>query len=181
MPIVDGLTSTKMIRSYEKTHPSNILSSRAALNGRIPVFAVSASLVEKDREMYVEAGFDGWILKPVDFKRLAMLLGGIVEEKTREACLYKPGYWLEGGWFSEVQPTAFASSTSPSSEAMVSSSTISSYPIHTDDSSTDPISQEQNRLHQLSTDASHDQSMRHDPGESGNIEASGTQKFEKDS
>ena len=142
MPIVDGLTSTKMIRSYEKTHPSNLLSSRAALNGRIPVFAVSASLIEKNMETYIEAGFDGWILKPVDFKRLAVLLSGIVEEEKRKACLYKPGHWLEGGWFSKVQPTAFASSTLPSAKVVVSDSTNSSLPNGTDDPFTDPVSQE---------------------------------------
>lgn len=101
MPIIDGLTSTEMIRSYEKTHSAGILSYRAALNGRIPVFAVSASLVEKDRQKYIDAGFDGWILKPIDFKRLAVLLSGIVEEDTRKSCLYKAGNWEKGGWFSK--------------------------------------------------------------------------------
>jgi CheY-like chemotaxis protein len=40
MPIVDGLTSTKMIRSFEKSHPETDLSSRAKGNGRVPIFAV---------------------------------------------------------------------------------------------------------------------------------------------
>lgn len=99
MPIVDGLTSTKMIRSFEKSHPMVEYSGRAALNGRVPVFAVSASLVEKDRHVYVQAGFDGWILKPVDFRRLSELFTGIVEDNTRESCLYTPGKWERGGWF----------------------------------------------------------------------------------
>lgn len=99
MPIVDGLTSTKMIRSFEKSHPMIEYSGRAALNGRVPVFAVSASLVEKDRYLYVQAGFDGWILKPVDFQRLNELFTGIVEDNTRESCLYTPGKWERGGWF----------------------------------------------------------------------------------
>ncbi|KAF4631152.1 hypothetical protein G7Y89_g6985 [Cudoniella acicularis] len=58
MPIVDGLSSTKMIRSLEKSHPQSILS-RAFCNGRVPIFAVSASLVECERQTYVNAGFDG--------------------------------------------------------------------------------------------------------------------------
>ena len=99
MPILDGLGSTKMIRSFEKSHPMIGYSDRATLNGRIPVFAVSASLVEKDRQRYVDAGFDGWILKPVDFHRLNELFTGIVERDTREACLYTPGRWECGGWF----------------------------------------------------------------------------------
>jgi CheY-like chemotaxis protein len=92
MPIVDGLTVTKMIRSFEKTHPQNSLSPRAATNGRVPIFAVSASL-ERERQIYIDGGFDGWILKPVDFKRLNALLLGIVEEETRNAHLYQPGRW----------------------------------------------------------------------------------------
>lgn len=67
--IVDGLKSIKMIRSFEDTHPGIGLSDCAACNGRVPVFAVSASLVEKDRQLYVDGSFDGWILKPIDFKR----------------------------------------------------------------------------------------------------------------
>lgn len=100
MPIVDGFTSTKMIRSFEKTSPSSrCLSPRAGLNGRIPIFAVSASLVERELEKYIEAGFDGWILKPVDFKRTELLLRGIVDEELRNSCIYQPGKWEQGGWF----------------------------------------------------------------------------------
>ena len=101
MPIVDGLTSAKMIRSYEKTHPTRRLSARAALNGHIPIIAVSASLVERDRQTYMDAGFDGWILKPISFLRLAELLAGIVDPRIRHAALYQPGEWERGGWFAE--------------------------------------------------------------------------------
>lgn len=99
MPIVDGLTSTKMIRAFEKTpeHPGH--SKLASMNGRIPIFAVSASLVESERQIYIDAGFDGWILKPIDFKRLNTLLTGIHSEETRQLCLYFPGGWEQGGWF----------------------------------------------------------------------------------
>nr|DAZ85347.1 TPA_exp: phytochrome-1 [Monilinia laxa] len=117
MPIVDGLTSTKMIRSFEKTHLN--LSPRAKLNGRVPIFAVSASLVERERQTYIDAGFDGWVLKPIDFKRLNVLLEGIVDSKVRESCLYRPGEWEHGGWFHKMQPSAFQSSTAPSNETPV--------------------------------------------------------------
>ncbi|KAI1175189.1 hsp90-like protein [Nemania sp. FL0916] len=93
MPIVDGLTSTKLIRAFEK---SAALSLR---HRRIPIFAVSASLMEKDRAVYIEAGFDGWILKPIDFRRLHVLLDGITNEVVREQSLYEPGEWERGGWF----------------------------------------------------------------------------------
>jgi hypothetical protein len=67
---------------------------------RIPIMAVSASLVEREKETYSSAGFDGWILKPIDFKRLETLLLGIVDDVVRNAALYVPGEWERGGWFS---------------------------------------------------------------------------------
>ncbi|KAK5995213.1 Cyanobacterial phytochrome B-like protein [Cladobotryum mycophilum] len=106
MPIVDGLTSTKMIRAMEKTPEHVGHSPLSAICDRIPIFAVSASLVEKGRETYIDAGFDGWILKPVDFKRLSTLLEGIQEDETRNACLYAPGEWERGGWFGSHQTSS---------------------------------------------------------------------------
>jgi CheY-like chemotaxis protein len=121
MPIVDGLTATKMIRSFEKLHSGSHLSARAAVNGRVPIFAVSASLVERELQTYINAGFDGWILKPIDFKRLNILLLGIVEDDTRQSCLYKPGEWEKGGWFSRSQPSVLEASTVPSDKSPVQS------------------------------------------------------------
>ena len=174
MPIVDGLTSTKMIRSYEKSHATDILSVRAALNSRVPIFAVSASLMEKDFQKYVDAGFDGWILKPVDFKRLGELLCGIVEEDTRRKALYVPGNWDEGGWFTKLQPDLFNASTKPSPQESVSSAPLPAQPGHGDD---DPISKEQDRLDQLETDAVHASSQPSDRGQSGNLKHAGLESL----
>ena len=99
MPIVDGLTSTKMIRAFEQDQRASGLLTTAHRGHRIPIIAVSASLVEREKDTYVGAGFDGWILKPIDFKRLETLLRGIVDDQTREESLYVPGYWEKGGWF----------------------------------------------------------------------------------
>lgn len=99
MPIVDGLTSTKMIRTTERSDNHAGLSRLALNQGRIPIFAVSASLVEKDKDSYIGAGFDGWILKPIDFKRLETLLLGIQNDETRNSALYAAGQWERGGWF----------------------------------------------------------------------------------
>ena len=168
MPIVDGLTSTKMIRSFEKSHPYKSLSKRAELNGRIPIFAVSASLVERDRQKYIDAGFDGWILKPIDFNRVKVLLSGIVDEKTRESCLYQPGEWEQGGWFSKRQPDVFFSSTAPSSQGPVTTSDApESYPAHPKEDATD---RERERLNSLENDAVHATSFPENPGQSGNLE-----------
>ncbi|ORY02677.1 hypothetical protein BCR34DRAFT_492984 [Clohesyomyces aquaticus] len=113
MPIVDGLTSTKMIRSFEKTH-SDILSQRAAHCGRIPIIAVSASLLERERQVYIAAGFDAWILKPISFTRLSELMAAIVDDKVREDCLYRPGQWEKGGWLHTGQKSSAEVCTVPS-------------------------------------------------------------------
>ena len=100
MPIVDGLSSTKMIRAFEKKSLEPPDTTRSHI--RIPIIAVSASLVESQKETYVNAGFDGWILKPIDFKRLEKLLFGIVDGATREELLYVPGFWERGGFFEKA-------------------------------------------------------------------------------
>ena len=167
MPIVDGLTSTKMIRSFEKSHPNGTLAKRTALNGRTPIFAVSASLFEKERQSYIDVGFDGWILKPIDFKRLSVLLSGIIEQGTRESNLYRPGHWEQGGWFCRRQSDVFSSNTKPSTTARVTSTKPEgSSPAEPKESQTD---RERARLQSLDDDAVHADSRPADPGQSGNV------------
>lgn len=121
MPIVDGLTSTKMIRAFEQSDDHGGHSPIATHNGRIPVFAVSASLIEREKDKYIDAGFDGWILKPIDFKRLNTLLLGIVEDDVRSTCLYAPGQWERGGWFSvRVHPATETHQGSPAASTNTS-------------------------------------------------------------
>lgn len=93
MPIKDGHTSTKEIRSFENSHASDI---------KVPVIAVSASLVERERDFYMDVGFDGWILKPIPFDRLRHIMSGVADRAARKEDLYKPGCWERGGWFKEA-------------------------------------------------------------------------------
>ncbi|KAL8939491.1 MAG: hypothetical protein Q9211_002722 [Gyalolechia sp. 1 TL-2023] len=167
MPIVNGLTSTKMIRSFAKSHPASAISPRAALNGRIPIFAVSASLLEREKDEYIRAGFDGWILKPIDFPRLSVLLSGIVEKKSRESCLYEPGQWERGGWFVMTPRDVFDdASTAPSASAPVTDTEMKSAPPQQVE---DPTDKERERLNSLLDDAVHAKSMPEDPGRSGDL------------
>lgn len=139
MPIVDGFSSTKMIRSFEKTKSVSCLSLRARANGRIPIFAVSASLIEKDREKYGAVGFDGWILKPIDFKRVELLLKGIIDDDCRKECLYRPGHWEEGGWLFERQAEGhdkFAADTTP--DPVASATTVGPHPTLPANQASDP-------------------------------------------
>jgi CheY-like chemotaxis protein len=105
MPILDGFEATKKIRIIEQTSPSiapnDHIRDSSRLNGRIPIFAVSASLAEHQREYMCKLGLDGWILKPIDFKRLNTILCGIIDASVRQSCLYHPGCnWEVGGWLS---------------------------------------------------------------------------------
>lgn len=99
-----------MIRSFERTPEHPGYSRLASTHGRIPIIAVSASLVEQDKQIYIDAGFDGWILKPIDFKRLNTLLTGIHDDQTRRSCLYAAGSWEHGGWFQGKRDGEFDSS-----------------------------------------------------------------------
>lgn len=75
----------------------------------------------REREKYIDTGFDGWILKPVNFQRVDTLLKGIVEEEVREACLFEPGQWERRGWFEKRQATSdvFANDNTPSDDAPI--------------------------------------------------------------
>jgi CheY-like chemotaxis protein len=117
MPILNGFESTEKIREHEllpDTIPGPALDRRSyQLNGRIPIFAVSASLLEKQRGELSGCGMDGWILKPIDFKRLNVLLEGVTDASQRENDIYRPGCsWERGGWFAEA-----TSSNSPNPDS----------------------------------------------------------------
>jgi len=98
MPLLNGYEATEHVRRLEKDfEPPHRLSHK--LNGRIPTFAVSASLFEEKRQEIINFGIDGWILKPIDFGRLRSILRGIVDPAQREKDLYKEGRsWELGGW-----------------------------------------------------------------------------------
>ncbi|KAI0330793.1 hypothetical protein GY45DRAFT_1370433 [Cubamyces sp. BRFM 1775] len=100
MPLINGYEATERIRALEKDVE---LLDRIShqYNGRIPIFAVSASLFEHQRDELFKLGMDGWILKPIDFRRLRAILRGVVDPIQREKDVYRPGInWEIGGWLS---------------------------------------------------------------------------------
>lgn len=101
MPILNGFEATQKIRNVEKAVPgdSSLLSQK--LNGRIPIFAVSASLLEHQREELIDYGLDGWILKPIDFTRLKIILRGVTDPAQRHRDAYRPECWEDGGWLED--------------------------------------------------------------------------------
>jgi CheY-like chemotaxis protein len=55
LPGIDGVTALERIRQDDAT-------------SRIPVVAMTASVMKEDRERFDRAGFDGFITKPIDVK-----------------------------------------------------------------------------------------------------------------
>ncbi|KAL5524537.1 hypothetical protein ACEPAF_9677 [Sanghuangporus sanghuang] len=107
MPILNGFDAAKAIRELDSESPSGPnqeRESRKSNGGRIPIFAVSASLMERQREEMRSYGMDGWILKPIEFKRLRQILAGIHDPEERNSAVYRPGCnWEDGGWFEEAK------------------------------------------------------------------------------
>ncbi|GAA6043349.1 hypothetical protein JCM8097_008042 [Rhodosporidiobolus ruineniae] len=104
MPILNGYDASKEIRRVEREapHPDDALRPTSVLNRGIPILAVSASLPERERPALVESKLNGWLLKPIDFKRLKTLMRGATDPQLRANEIYQPGQWERGGWLSEA-------------------------------------------------------------------------------
>ncbi len=63
MPNVDGLEATRIIR--EKEH---------ARGGHVPIIAMTAHAMPKDRDECLSAGMDDYISKPIEFNALLSLI-----------------------------------------------------------------------------------------------------------
>ena len=118
MPICNGQDACKRIRACESSREeNNQLANRPAahvLNGRIPIFAVSATLEFKMRQEMCNIGMDGWLLKPIDFGRLKSLMRGLTHLEQREQERWRPGrLWERGGWLSEPADRPLAGGTNP--------------------------------------------------------------------
>lgn len=111
MPLVDGALSARMIRFWEKESAASNRSNAAAASdrrqsvqssnsgrSRVALIAVGTSLEEDDRFALIQNGFDGWIVKPVDFKRLDLMMQGLRDKDMKREGLYVPGTEM-GGWF----------------------------------------------------------------------------------
>ena len=101
MPLLNGYEATERIRTLERGFAKPVDRPAHNRNGRIPIFAVSAALYEHQREELEKFDIDGWVLKPIDFKRLRSILRGIIDPRQRERDVYHPGcIWEIGGWLS---------------------------------------------------------------------------------
>ncbi|KAF5362908.1 hypothetical protein D9758_007118 [Tetrapyrgos nigripes] len=118
MPILDGFGSSERIRELERKSEGATERLSYQLNGRIPIFAVSASLYEAQRNKLSNAGMDGWILKPIVFERLKVILKGVTDLSQRERDVYHPGCnWENGGWLAGVADASTATNGTSSSSS----------------------------------------------------------------
>ena len=68
MPVMDGYTATRKIRSLENKAIA-----------KIPIITVSANAFDEDRQTSLEAGMNGHLVKPIVVDELLEVLGGILE------------------------------------------------------------------------------------------------------
>lgn len=68
MPGIDGIEALRRIRADART-------------AGIPAVALTASVMSGDRERFDQAGFDGFISKPIDIKTFPELVRGHLERK----------------------------------------------------------------------------------------------------
>ena len=71
MPQLDGIETTKRIRSLEAGQPGR----------QAPILALTANALVEDRYACFEAGMDGFLIKPLDREKLADALAGLAASR----------------------------------------------------------------------------------------------------
>jgi CheY-like chemotaxis protein len=66
MPIMDGYTAARIIRSFKDDELANI-----------PIIAFSANAFEEDKQKSLDAGMNAHLAKPIDVRELMETLAGI--------------------------------------------------------------------------------------------------------
>ncbi len=72
LPEMDGFTATRIIKADER-------------NKRIPVLAITASAMKGEEEKILSHGFDGYIAKPIEVKKmLELITANLASKKEKE-------------------------------------------------------------------------------------------------
>ena len=73
MPGIDGIEATRQIRCIDTEYAQNI-----------PIIAFTANAIIGNEEMFLNAGFQDFVSKPVDIKRLDIIVNRWVRDKSKE-------------------------------------------------------------------------------------------------
>ena len=71
LPEMDGITATRIIKADEK-------------NRHIPVLALTASAMKGEEQKLIDKGFDGYVAKPIDVKKLLEAITESIKAKGGE-------------------------------------------------------------------------------------------------
>ncbi|MFO7717660.1 MAG: response regulator [Desulfohalobium sp.] len=75
MPVMDGLEATREIRNHEeKAQTAKQATENGSHDSRIPIIAMTAHVMRREREKCLEAGMDYYLSKPVQMQSLKKLL-----------------------------------------------------------------------------------------------------------
>jgi len=68
MPSVDGITATRLLKSHPRS-------------SGIPVIAISSYAFKKERDLFLSAGGDRYLTKPIDVDEVLEVVGSVLQEK----------------------------------------------------------------------------------------------------
>lgn len=68
LPGMDGITATRIIKAEER-------------NRYIPVLALTASVMRGEEDKIIRQGFDGYVAKPIEMKKLLEAIHSSLEER----------------------------------------------------------------------------------------------------
>ena len=71
MPVMDGLTATKEIRSIKRDDAA-----------QIPIIAMTANAFEEDKRDAIAAGMNGHIAKPIQVDKLLSILSEVIRKQS---------------------------------------------------------------------------------------------------
>ncbi|MDR3204438.1 MAG: response regulator [Deltaproteobacteria bacterium] len=73
MPIMDGLEAVKKIREINSDYAKNV-----------PIIALTANAIVGNEKMFLDNGFQAFLSKPIELRRIEMVLKQFVADKERE-------------------------------------------------------------------------------------------------